>query len=177
MAQVAPNQGSDVMDLGILSLSSLNPDLNNDGKLDPWESEVYGKLMAADTDKDGELTRQELFSVMRDLNAAVKNGIPLSALDPDTDGDGKIEEWEKEVYTRIVAADTDKSGAISVRNLYDFIRLLSNEVKEAAKGGIPISTLNPDTDGDGKVEKWEIDVFERIKDADADQSALIGWPS
>ena len=36
MAQVAPNQGgSDVMDLGILSLSSLNPDLNNDGKLDP----------------------------------------------------------------------------------------------------------------------------------------------
>ena len=38
-------------------------------------------------------------------------GIPLSALDPDTDGDGKIEEWEKEVYTRILAADTDNSGS------------------------------------------------------------------
>ena len=34
----------------------------------------------------------------------------------------QIEPWEKEVYDRIVQADTDHSGAISVRNLFDFIR-------------------------------------------------------
>ena len=34
-------------------------------------------------------------------------GIPLSALDPDTNGDGKVEDWESEVYNRIKAADTD----------------------------------------------------------------------
>lgn len=46
------------------------------------------------------------------------------------------------------------------------------QVDEAQKG-IPISTLNPDTDGDGKVEKWEVEVFNRIKDADADNSGSI----
>jgi len=100
-------------------------------------------------------------------------GIPLSTLNPDTDGDGHIEPWEKEVYDRIVAADTDHTGVISVRNLFDFIRSMSNEVKEAAKSGIPIASLNPDTDGDGKVEKWEVDVFSRIKSADEDQSGSI----
>ena len=78
-----------------------------------------------------------------------------------------------EVYDRIVAADTDNTGEISVRELYDFIRSMSNEVKEASKGGIPISSLDPDTDGDGKVEKWEMEVFERIKAADEDKSGSI----
>ena len=50
------------------------------------------------------------------------------------------------MYGRIVAADTDNTGTISVRNLFDFIRSMSAEVK-AAKGNIPISDLNPDTDG------------------------------
>lgn len=84
-----------------------------------------------------------------------------------------MEPWERDVYDRIVAADTDHTGFISVRNLFDFIHKMSDEVKEASQGGIPISSLNPDTDGDGKVEPWEIDVFERIKDADADGSGSI----
>ena len=50
---------------------------------------------------------------------------------------------------------------------------MSDEVKEASKGGIPITSLNPDTDGDGKVEKWEMDVFNRIKKADEDRSGAI----
>jgi hypothetical protein len=150
-------------------------------------------------------------------------GIPIAALNPDTDGDGKVrsnphntkacarrartcspaatfcirsctrvdrcgvvsryhlparrrpqvEPWEKEVYDRIVAADTDNNGTISVRDLFEFIKKMSDEVKEASKGGIPITSLNPDTDGDGKVEKWEMDVFDRIKKADEDRSGAI----
>ena len=87
--------------------------------------------------------------------------------------DGNVEPWEKEVYERIVAADTDRTGFISVRKLFDFIHKMRDEVKEASSGGIPISSLNPDSDGDGKVEKWELEVFDRIKDADADGSGSI----
>merc|ERR1719305_397549 len=97
-----------VVPLNSIPIASLNPDLNNDGRVDEWESKVFSKLIAADADGDGELSRQELFAVMRDLNAASKNGeIPIAALNPDTDGDGKIEQWEKEVYGRIIKADTD----------------------------------------------------------------------
>ena len=85
----------------------------------------------------------------------------------------QVEPWEKEVYDRIVAADTDNNGTISVRDLFEFIKKMSDEVKEASKGGIPITSLNPDTDGDGKVEKWEMDVFDRIKKADEDRSGAI----
>jgi len=100
-------------------------------------------------------------------------GIPIATLNPDTDGDGKIEPWEQECYAKIKAADADGSGNISVKELFDVIKQASEEVKEAQKGGIPIATLNPDTDGDGKVEKWEVDVFERIKAADEDKSGSI----
>lgn len=113
--------------------------------------------MAADTDKTGTISVRNLFDFIRKMSNEIKEaasgGIPLQTLNPNTNGDGKIEEWENEVYARIVAADTDHTGAISVHNLFNFIRSMSNEVEEAAKGGIPIATLNPDTDGDGKVEK------------------------
>ena len=85
----------------------------------------------------------------------------------------QIEPWEKDVYDRIVRADEDKSGNISVKELFGVIKRAADEVREAQKGGIPISSLNPDTDGDGKVEKWESDVFTRIQDADADKSGSI----
>ena len=101
------------------------------------------------------------------------SGIPIASLNPDADGDGKVENWEREVYDRIIKADTDNTGTISERNFFDFIRSMSDELKDAAKGSIAISTLNPDTDGDGKVEKWELEVFERIRAADADGSGSI----
>jgi Ca2+-binding EF-hand superfamily protein len=100
-------------------------------------------------------------------------GIPLANLDPDLNQDGKVDEWEAEIYRRIQEADTDKTGILSKQNLFDLIRAMTNEVTEAKKGGIPIVTLNPDTDGDGKIEKWEADVFARIQAADADKSGTI----
>ena len=45
------------------------------------------------------------------------DGIPLSKLNPDTDGDGSIEPWEKEAYDKLIAADEDGSGYISVKEL------------------------------------------------------------
>ena len=52
------------------------------------------------------------------------------------------------------------------------VEVVSNKSKLGA-GAIPISSLNPDRDGDGKIEKWEQEVFDRIKAADADQSGSI----
>ena len=77
------------------------------------------------------------------------------------------------MYDRIVAADTEGDGTISQGELFDLIHAMSNEVKDAAKAGIPIAALDPDTDGDGKIEPWEADVFRRIQEADADKSGSI----
>jgi Ca2+-binding EF-hand superfamily protein len=108
---------------GILSLETLQPDLDRDGKVDSWEQEVYDKLIAADADGDGVLTREELFGVMKTLNGMAKRGgISITTLDPDTDGDGKVEKWEIEVFDRIKAADADQSGTISAKELFGVIR-------------------------------------------------------
>lgn len=69
-----------------------------------------------------------LHGSMKVLPVGGETGTPLASLNPDTDGVAKIEAWEKEVYDRIVAADTDN---ISVRNLSDSIRKMSMEVMEA----------------------------------------------
>ena len=40
----------------------------------------------------------------------------------DSDGDGKVEKWEVEVFTRIKDADADQSGSISVKELFGVIK-------------------------------------------------------
>ena len=111
---------------GFLSISALNPDLNNDGVVEPWEQEVYQRLLTADADGSGTVSVKELFGVMRattdELRAARKGGIPISDLDPDTNGDGRVEAWENDVFVRIKDADEDQSGSISVKELYAVIR-------------------------------------------------------
>jgi len=99
--------------------------------------------------------------------------LSIAALDPDLNSDGTVESWEKEVYQRLLDADTDCSGTVSVKELFSVMRQASDDVREARKGGIPIAELNPDTDGDGQVEAWENDVFLRIQDADEDKSGSI----
>lgn len=148
-------------------------DLNNDGVVEAWEQDVYSRMMAADHDGDGYLTRSQVLHVMRGVHEEEKGGIPISSLNPDTDGDGDVADWEQECYDKIVAADADGGGSISVKELFGVIKSASDEVKEAQKGGIPITSLNPDTDGDGKVEKWEMEVFGRINAADEDKSGSI----
>lgn len=48
--------------------------------------------------------------------------VPINELNPDADGDGKVEAWESDVFLRIQDADEDKSGSISVKELYAVIR-------------------------------------------------------
>ena len=50
------------------------------------------------------------------------SGIPISSLNPDVDGDGKVEKWEQEVFERIKAADADQSGSIDVKELFSVIK-------------------------------------------------------
>ena len=40
----------------------------------------------------------------------------------DSDGDGKVEKWELEVFERIKAADEDNSGSINVKELFGVIK-------------------------------------------------------
>ena len=68
-----------------------SPDFNKDGVVDDLERQVYEKMMAADLDNDGYLTRTEVFHVINspitEIKAAGMNGgIPIDSLNPDTDG-------------------------------------------------------------------------------------------
>ena len=57
--------------------------------------------------------------VPKDLNGS----IPITSLNPDTNGDSKVEKWEADVYERIKAAeDADKSSSISTTELFSVIR-------------------------------------------------------
>lgn len=104
----------------------MNPDFNSDGVVDEMERTVYDKLKGADVDGDGYLTRKEMYMIlassMQELKEARKGGIPITTLNPDADGDGKVEKWEVDVFERIKAADEDKSGAISVKELFGVIK-------------------------------------------------------
>jgi len=114
----------------VVKISELNPDLDGDGQVAPWESDVYEKIKKADQNGDGTLTRPELFACINEyakgLNAmaelAHKGGIPIESLNPDSDGDGKVEKWEVDVYQRIQDADADKSGVISTKELFGVIK-------------------------------------------------------
>ena len=125
MARVGPDPGSP-RESGVLSLQSMSPDFNGDGVVDATEQDVYDKMMAADVDGDGYLTRTEVYQVIassqRAIEEAQKGGIAITSLNPDSDGDGKVEKWEVEVYNRIKDADADKSGSISVKELFGVIK-------------------------------------------------------
>jgi len=58
--------------------------------------------------------------------------IPIEWLNPDCDGDGTVEKWEKDVFKHIQAADEDKSGSISAQELFKVIRG-ANEAEKAKR--------------------------------------------
>lgn len=118
----------------VLSLKDMDPDFNEDGVVSPLEKEVYDRMMAADVNDDGYLTRSEVYTVIArmkgQIDEASKGGIPITALNPDFQGDGKIENWEKDVYGRIQQADEDKSGVISVKELFGVIKKAAESDKQ-----------------------------------------------
>ena len=56
-------------------------------------------------------------------------GIPIGEINPDFDGDGKISTLEREIFSKLVAADVDKSGYISSNELYGAITELVESKK------------------------------------------------
>ena len=49
-------------------------------------------------------------------------GISIKSLDPDMDGNGKVDAFELDMYKRIKSADVDGSGSISVKELFAVIK-------------------------------------------------------
>lgn len=47
-----------------------------------------------------------------------EHSIPLSAINPDTDGDGKVTKEEQRIYDALVQADVSKDGNLSVSEMY-----------------------------------------------------------
>jgi len=119
-----PNDADEV----VLSLAKLNPDLNNDGNVDAKEKAIHNALLKADTDGDGQITRGEFYNAILDASVAVDMArrmagqIPIDSLNPDCDGDGKVEPWEREVFERIKKADVDQSNTIDVKEFYGVIK-------------------------------------------------------
>jgi len=110
-----------------IPIMDLNPDTDGDGHVEPWETECYQQIKAADMDGSGSISVKELFGVMKKAGDAVKEakangGIPIESLNPDSDGDGKVEPWEVDVFERIKAADADASGVISTKELFGVIK-------------------------------------------------------
>ena len=57
------------------------------------------------------------------MGANIANGgISIKSLDPDMDGNGKVDAFELDMYKRIKSADVDGSGSISVKELFAVIK-------------------------------------------------------
>jgi len=123
---VTPDEMTTTSEVGVLSLANMSPDFNNDGVVDATEAAVFKKMKDADVDGDGFLTRAEIYGVIASSHSALeeakKGGISITSLNPDSDGDGKVEKWEVEVFERIKDADADESGSISVKELFSVIK-------------------------------------------------------
>ena len=57
----------------IISLKLLNPDTNNDGKVDRSEKQVYNMLMACDADGDGFLSIRELYTALTKVSSVERS--------------------------------------------------------------------------------------------------------
>ena len=77
--------------------------------------------------------------------------LSLKDMSPDINGDGIVSPLEQQVFDRMKAADVDGDGLLTRREIFSVIAALKGEISEAQKGGIAIASLDPDTDGDGKV--------------------------
>jgi len=111
---------------GVLSLKDMDPDFNGDGIVSPLEKQVYDYMREADTNNDGYLTRREVFHVITRMKSQIDeasgSGIPIDALSPAQWGERKVAAWEEDVFKRIKEADEDKSGVISVKELFGVIK-------------------------------------------------------
>ena len=115
----------EITDGGRINIADISPDINQDGVVEPHEQQIFDRLKAADKDGDGYISRKEMFDALKQVTVELKNAkagaIPISTLNPDTDGDGKVEKWEQEVFERIKEADADQSGSIDVKELFGVV--------------------------------------------------------
>ena len=175
-------------------IDSNDPDDDNDGMPDEWESK-YGldqfsnKDAATDLDGDG-LTNLEEYKLGTDptnkdtdgdgMPDEWENYYGLNPNDPtdankDLDGDGltNLEEYQKGTNPKV--KDTDGDGVLDGDDLYPLDPSKWNDGSGSNTGGGSTTggggtTNNKDTDGDGMPDEWEIKYGLNPKDSsDANQ--------
>ncbi|MHA2249667.1 MAG: SBBP repeat-containing protein [Candidatus Kariarchaeaceae archaeon] len=164
----------------LLSSNPLDPDTDNDGMEDGWETQ--NKLdpnksdATLDADHDG-------------VENGFENSLNSNPNNPDSDGDGMNDGWEYQYQLRINKNDTlDDPDNDSLPNIWEYQMLLnpkdpSDAFDDPDEDGLTnleefkrgLDATNPDTDGDTMKDGWEVDhelnpldKSDASKDADGD---------
>ena len=66
---VASYRETGQLNLEVLDLRKLDPDVNGDGKISASEKRIYGLLKAADVDGDGKLSVSEMYGALGKLSS------------------------------------------------------------------------------------------------------------
>jgi nitrous oxidase accessory protein NosD len=150
------NDGAAQMDIGADEML----DVDRDQMLDSWERQYFGGLGrngTADADRDG----------LNDLDEFTFNGHPLAS---DADHDRLTDYQEAKVYgTAPNIPDTDADGASDFREVQWWA---ANWNADYDRDGV-INILDPDSDGDGIPDGYEMDnqLFTSINDAGRDRDS------
>jgi len=139
-------------------------DANKDGKLEKEElpERIAGKLMKADADGDGAITKDELVQARQKLGGQMADRL-FDRFDANKDGQLTKDELPERAAERIMKADADNDGAVTKEELQ-----AAREKLGRHPGGVALFR-HFDRNGDGTLVATEVPAFarERLLRADA----------
>ncbi|MBM3501191.1 MAG: hypothetical protein FJX74_21280, partial [Armatimonadetes bacterium] len=140
-------------------------DLNRDGKLtkDELPEPVAERIMKADADGDGAVTKEELEQARRKMGGRFIDKL-FERFDANQDGKLTKEELPAQFAEKLMQADADGDGAVTKEELQ------AAREKLGPRPGATVLFRHFDKDGDGRLAASEVPQVaqERLLQADAD---------